>query len=186
MKIGYARVSTEEQNLALQTTALKAAGCSHIYEEKVSGAARKRPQLELALKELREGDTLVVWRLDRVARTVRQLLFRLDQIVESGAKLKSLTEEIDISNAIGRLMVNMLGSFAEFERALAIERTIAGIKAAQERGVKFGRSVVFTPLKKKKAWKLVKAGKLSNKDIAAAVGVSVSSLQIYLREKRGK
>lgn len=184
MKIGYARVSTEEQNLDMQVRALTAAGCESIHTEKVSGAAKKRPKLDLAIKELRQGDTLVVWRLDRVARSMRQLFDRLDQIVEAGANLQSLTEHIDISTAIGRLFINIFGSFAEFERALTVERTKAGIEAAKARGQKFGRKRVLTPAKEKKVLALVKEGKLDNKQIAKQMKCSPSTIQNFLKAER--
>ena len=186
VKVGYARVSTEEQNLDLQMQALKAAGCEDIYCEKVSGAAKRRPQLDLALKALQEGDVLVVWRLDRLARSMRQLLVRLDQIVEAGAKLKSLTEEIDISTAVGRLMLTFLGGFAEFERSLTVERTNAGIAAAKARGVRFGRKPKFTEAKRKRALKLWKSKKYTNKEIARRIGISPTLFQNFLRDRRAR
>lgn len=184
MKIGYARVSTEDQSLEMQRRALRGAGCEHIYEEKVSGAAKNRKQLALALKELREGDTLIVWKLDRLARSSRQLLGILDQIVESEAKLKSITEELDISTAIGRLIITFLGGFAEFERAIISERTTEGIKLAQERGVRFGRKPSLTPAKKKLVLAMVRKGKLSNKAIAVRLKVSPSTIQNFLKAER--
>jgi DNA invertase Pin-like site-specific DNA recombinase len=136
--IGYARVSTKDQVLRLQTDALERVGCLNIYTETISGAAKKRPQLDLAIKDLRPGDTLVVWRLDRLARSLRDLHKRLDQIVEAGALFKSLQENFDLTTAMGRLYVDIAGAFAEFERQLTIERTRAGMAALKARGERFG------------------------------------------------
>lgn len=136
--IGYARVSTAEQELRLQTDALERVGCLNIYTEKVSGAKKVRPQLDLAIKDLRPGDTLVVWRLDRLARNIRDFYARLDAIAEAGAAFKSLTENFDFSTASGKFILGILAQVAEFERQLTIERTKAGMAALRERGAKFG------------------------------------------------
>ena len=139
--IGYARVSTEEQSLDLQVKALERAGCDpdDIYVEKVSGAASKRPMLSEAIADLRDGDTFIVWKMDRVARSLMDLLRRMKQIEEAGAVFKSITESIDTKSIGGRLLMNILGAIAEFERDLIQERTRAGVKRAQERGVRFGQ-----------------------------------------------
>ena len=141
---GYARVSTEDQNENMQVDALEKLGCHLIYVEKVSGASRKRPKLDLAIKNLRHGDTLYVWRLDRLARTVREFHRRVDQIHDKGARLVSLTENFETEKASGAFMMNLLAAVAELERQLTIERTEAGIQAARERGVKFGRERILT------------------------------------------
>jgi DNA invertase Pin-like site-specific DNA recombinase len=140
MKYGYARTSTEEQNLAPQTAALQEARCSHIFEDGgVSGATAKRPALERCLRTLRAGDTLVVWKLDRLARSLRDLIVMMDDLRERGVRFQSLTEAIDTQTPTGRAMWQMIGVLAELERSLIAERTRAGVKAAQRRGVKFGR-----------------------------------------------
>ncbi len=136
--IGYARVSTQDQSLSLQTDALKKAGCFIIREEKLSGAKTVRPELDMAIKDLRPGDTLVVWRLDRLSRNIRDLYQRLQQIEAAGAGFRSLTEAFDFTTATGRLILGMLAIMAEFERQLTIERTKAGMASLKARGIKLG------------------------------------------------
>lgn len=137
--IGYARVSTKEQELRMQLDDLERAGCWNIYKEHASASkGRKRPELELALLDLRPGDTLVVWKLDRLTRNLRELFQILDRIHEAGAGFKSLTEQIDLSTATGRLLLGMFGAFAQFAAELTAERTGRGIRAIQERGLAYG------------------------------------------------
>lgn len=136
--IGYARVSTAEQNLDMQVQALKRAECHRIVTEKVSAVSDRRPALENALSMLRDGDTFVVWRLDRLARSLTHLLWRVQYIEDCGAKLKSLTESIDTATPGGRLLFHVLGALAQFERDLIQERTRSGMKAARERGIRLG------------------------------------------------
>jgi DNA invertase Pin-like site-specific DNA recombinase len=148
--VGYARVSTEDQSLDLQTDALLAAGVlpDNLHVEKVSGASAKRPALDLAIKDLREGDTLVVWRLDRLARSMRQLYSRLDQIYAKGAYFRSLQESFDFGTVSGKLVLGVLGLVAEFERQIIAQRTAAGIAALKARsgnGYHWGRAVYMTP-----------------------------------------
>ncbi|MFL5337452.1 MAG: recombinase family protein [Geminicoccaceae bacterium] len=140
MLIGYARVSTDDQDLRLQRTALKEAGCRRFYEEKVSGARRDRPQLDRLLELVREGDVVVVNRLDRLARSTRDLLETAEQLREVGAGLRSLGEPwADTTSPAGRMVLTVFAGIAEFERALIQERTGAGRIAAKQRGVRFGR-----------------------------------------------
>lgn len=139
MLIGYARVSTHEQDCALQTDALEAAGCERVFLETASGAKRARPQLQAALAAMAEGDTLVVWRLDRLARSLRHLLETIDSLESQGMKFRSLTEAIDTATSGGKLIFSVMGAIAEFERALISERTKAGLEAARLRGRKGGR-----------------------------------------------
>lgn len=140
MNIGYARVSTTEQNVKSQVAALKAAGCSKIFSDKLSGGKADRPGLTSAIDQLRSGDTLVVWKLDRLARSVRDLLNLTQQFQELGADLKVLDGlNVSLSTSDGKLMLSIFGAIAEFERDLARERTIAGIKYARSRGRKGGR-----------------------------------------------
>src|SRR3954453_19385321 len=140
MLIGYARVSTEDQNLALQRSALKGVGCKRIYEEKVSGAKRSRPELDRMLDQLRAGDVIVVSRLDRLARSTRDLLDIAEQLKEVGAGLRSLHEPwADTTSPAGRMVLTVFAGIAEFERALIQERTSAGRTSARARGVRFGR-----------------------------------------------
>src|SRR6185436_1039564 len=148
--VGYARVSTADQNLNMQIEALRAAGVKddNLHIEKVSGASQKRPALELAIKDLGSGDTLVVWRLDRLARSMKQLYARLDQIYAKGASFRSLTENFDFNTTSGRFILGILGLVAEFERQIIAARTSAGIAALKERQGKdhhWGKAVYMTP-----------------------------------------
>jgi DNA invertase Pin-like site-specific DNA recombinase len=133
-KIGYARVSTLDQNLALQQDALKEAGCEKIYVEQMSGAVTDRPALREVLTYARSGDTLIVWKLDRLGRSLRDLIHMLDDFKRQGIKFKSLTEAIDTETPTGRAMWQMIGVLAELERYLITERTRAGVKAARAGG----------------------------------------------------
>src|ERR671925_940829 len=141
MLIGYARVSTNEQHLDLQRDALRKAGVSSkdIYTDKVTGVKAERPGLQAALSHLREGDTLVVWRLDRLGRSLKHLIETVTMLKERGVAFKSMTENIDTSTATGQLVFHIFGALAEFERNLITERTIAGLDAARARGRKGGR-----------------------------------------------
>ena len=133
MKIGYARVSTSDQNLDLQNDALKKLGCDHIYEEKASGKTKERPELTHCLKSLRPGDTLAVWRLDRLGRSLQDLITIVKNLEALGVAFVSVTENIDTSTATGKLMFHVFGALAEFERNLIQERTQAGLTAARAR-----------------------------------------------------
>jgi DNA invertase Pin-like site-specific DNA recombinase len=136
--IGYARVSTEDQRLDLQQAALKKLGCAKIFTEKLSGAAKKRPQLDAAIAALRSGDTLVVWRFDRLSRDVLDQHRRLAQLRDKNSLLMSLSETIDITTAAGRLQLGIIGLFAQYERETTGERTRAGMRTAMEKGQRFG------------------------------------------------
>src|SRR4051794_3584541 len=145
MLLGYARVwKAEDQDPAAQVSALKAAGCTRVYEEKASGGRWDRPELHRMLDHLREGDVVVVWKLDRLSRSLKDLLHILEKTEAAGANFRSLTEAIDTAGPAGRMMMQMLGSFAEFERAMVRERTRAGLKAAREQGRKGGRRPKLT------------------------------------------
>lgn len=148
--IAYARVSTAEQSLDMQIQAFARFSPHRVISEKVSAAADKRPALERALGTLRHGDTFVVWKLDRLARSLPDLLRRVDHIEKIGAKLVSVTESIDTSTPAGRLLFHVLGALAQFERDLIRERTASGMKAARERGIKLGREPML-PEKTRKA-----------------------------------
>jgi DNA invertase Pin-like site-specific DNA recombinase len=141
MLIGYARVSTDEQNLDLQRDALLKAGVAakDLYTDKVTGVKSERPGLQTALSHLREGDTFIVWRLDRLGRSLKHLIETVTMLKEQGISFKSLTENIDTSTATGNLVFQIFGALAEFERNLIKERTIAGLEAARARGRKGGR-----------------------------------------------
>lgn len=147
--VGYARVSTQDQNLEMQIEALQRAGVKddNIHTEKVSGASQKRPSLDLAIKDLREGDTLVVWRLDRLARSMRQLYSTLDRVYAKGAFFRSLTEDFDFGTASGKFVLGILGLVAEFERQLIAHRTSAAIASvrARRKDKSWGPKVYMTP-----------------------------------------
>lgn len=145
MNIGYARVSTEDQDLRLQLAALKDAKCRRVFQEKKSGARADRPELRRMMDQLREGDTIVVWRLDRLARSTRDLLELCEEIEAAGAGLRSISEPwADTTSPAGKMILTVFGGIAEFERSLIRERTGAGRKAAMKRGVKFGRPPKLT------------------------------------------
>ena len=158
MKIGYARVSTTEQNPALQLAALKRERCKRIFTDKASGVSRKRPELEKCLKSLKPGDVLIVWKLDRLGRTLRDLIILLDDLKGQDVRFKSLTESIDTDTPTGRAMWQMVGVLAELEKSLIQERTKAGREAAQQRGVKLGRKPKLSPPQVTHARKLVENG----------------------------
>ena len=139
MQIGYARVSTQDQDLSLQLDALEHAGCEKIFTEKASGAQRDRPELTAALTYIRPGDTLVVWKLDRLARSLRQLIDTVDTLNSKKIGLRSLTESIDTTTSGGKLIFHIFGALAEFERAVIRERTNAGFASARARGRLGGR-----------------------------------------------
>ncbi len=177
--VGYARVSTEDQSLALQTDALSAAGVrpDNMHVEKVSGANAKRPALDLAIMDLREGDTFVVWRLDRLARSMRQLYARLDQIYAKGASFRSLQENFDFGTVSGKLVLGVLGLVAEFERQIIAQRTSAGI-AALRKGRKdksWGPKVYMTPERIKRVGELLHGG-MTGPAVAKKMGVSTASV----------
>lgn len=140
--VGYARVSTADQRLDLQLDALRKAGVhdDNLHQENISAAARHRPGLDMAFRDLRAGDVLVVWKLDRLARSIPDLVRRLEALEEIGAGFRSLTEAIDTTTAMGRLVLHIMGAVAQFERDLARERTKAGMQAAARKGMKLGAS----------------------------------------------
>jgi DNA invertase Pin-like site-specific DNA recombinase len=159
MKYGYARVSTDDQNAALQFAALKKDACKTIFKDKgLSGATTKRLALLRCLKRLEHGDTLAVWKLDRLGRSLRDLITMLDDLKRRGVKFRSPTEHIDTDTPTGRAMWQMIGVLAELERSLISERTRAGVKDAQRRGVKFGREPRLTALQVELARKQIERG----------------------------
>jgi len=177
MKYGYARVSTDDQTPALQLAALKKAGCKTVFkDEGISGATTKRPALLRCLKKLERGDTLIVWKLDRLGRSLRDLIEMLDNLKRRGVTFRSLTEEIDTVTPTGRAMWQMIGILAELERSLIGERTLAGVKAAKRRGVKFGRKRKLTPEQIAHGRKLIEAGEHGRNDVAALLNVNRSTL----------
>lgn len=145
MLIGYVRVSTQEQETRLQIDALERAGVDRIFEERASGARADRPVLKQCLAALQKGDVLLVWRIDRVARSLKHLLSILEHLESVGAEIRSLTEPLDTSSPLGVFMLQSLGAIAQLERSMIRERSIAGLVAAHERGVKLGRRKFSTP-----------------------------------------
>lgn len=159
MKYGYARVSTDDQDPALQLAALKKAGCRQPFTDHgVSGTAASRPALTRCLKALQPGDTLIVWKLDRLGRSVRDVLNILHDLQGRKVQFRSLTEAIDTTTPTGRAMLHMVALLAELERALIAERTRAGVQAARGRGVKFGRKPKLTAQQLRHARKLLDQG----------------------------
>ncbi|MCP5067981.1 MAG: recombinase family protein [bacterium] len=156
MLVGYARVSTLDQNPALQTDALRAAGCEKLFIEKASGSRQDRPQLRVALDYLREGDTLVVWKLSRLARSLKQVIQAAQDMQGRGVGLKVLTQNIDTSTPEGRLFFHMTAAFDEFQRELIVENTRAGLAAANKRGRRGGRPRVMDNKKIKNAEAMLK------------------------------
>jgi DNA invertase Pin-like site-specific DNA recombinase len=180
MLVGYARVSTTDQNPALQIDALRATGCERIFTEKASGAQRDRPELKAALEYLRQGDTLVVWKLDRLARSMRQLIETVEDMQTRGIELRSLTESIDTATAGGGLVFHIFGALAEFERAVIRERTSAGLQAARERGKKGGRPKTLGPKDLAVAKALLADPEISVEEVAARLKISPATLYRYL------
>jgi DNA invertase Pin-like site-specific DNA recombinase len=173
---GYARVSTDGQTLASQDAQLHAAGCAKVYSEKVSGARSDRPELAKLIRRLGDGDVLMVTRLDRLARSTRDLLNILDTIAKAGAGFKSLADSwADTTTAPGRLMLTILGGLAEFERELILARTGDGRKRAKARGVRFGRPPVLTPHQRQEAIQRLTEG-ATQADLARTYGVSQATI----------
>jgi DNA invertase Pin-like site-specific DNA recombinase len=183
MLIGYARVSTDDQNLDLQRDALRAAGCEKIYEDRISGAKAERPGLALALEVARAGDALIVWRLDRLGRSLHDLILLARKLEEAGVGLMSVQEKIDTSSSGGRLIFHMFGALAEFERNLVRERTRAGLTAA--RGRKGGRPKLLDPAKRQLAVRLYAEKRHTIGEICRMMGISKPTLYNYLAEANG-
>ena len=174
--VGYARVSILDQNPRLQLDALKAAGCKKVFVEKASGAKEDRAQLQAALDYMRPGDTLVVWKLDRLARSMRQLIATVEELKEREIGLRSLTEAIDTTTAVGELFFHLFGALAQFERSIIRERTNAGLKAALARGRKGGRRPKLQEDDIEAVLALLRDPQISVRKAAARLGLSVSSL----------
>lgn len=177
---GYARVSTTLQDPALQVDALKAAGCARIFTDRASGKSDRRPQLDKLLEAVLPGDVIVVWRLDRLGRSLRHLIAALNDLAEREVGFRSLTEGFDTTTAGGRLLFNIMGSLAEFERDLIVERTQAGLAAARARGRHGGRRTVMTPEKVKLAREMYDAHEYSVETIAQTIGVSRMTVYRHL------
>ena len=175
MRVGYARVSTQDQKLDLQRQALQAAGCDLIFEDTISGTRAKRPGLDKVLAKLAPGVVVVVWRLDRLGRSLSHLVEVLKVIESKGAGFVSLNEAIDTTSASGRLVFHMMAALAEFERALIVERTQAGLAAAKARGAKLGRRRKLTPKQVAHGRALLDAGETGHA-VAQSLGVSRATL----------
>ena len=184
MLVGYARVSTDDQNLDLQKDALARVGCERILEDHQSGAKAERPGLKAALDYAREGDTLVVWRLDRLSRSLKDLIEMVTQLESQGIGLKSLHESLDTSSSSGKLVFHIFGALAEFERNLIRERTQAGLQAARARGRKGGRPKSLDADKRKLAIQLYEEKKHTVKQICQMMGISKPTLYKYIEADR--
>jgi DNA invertase Pin-like site-specific DNA recombinase len=180
MLVGYARVSTQDQNLDLQLDALNEIGCENIFTEKASGAQRERPELIAALNYMRKGDTLVVWKLDRLARSLKQLIETVEKLEARGMGLRSLTEAIDTTTSGGRLIFHIFGSLAEFERSIIKERTLAGLSAARRLGRRGGRPSALKAEDLVAAKALLKDANITVEDVAKRLSVAPSTLYRYL------
>ena len=182
-KLGYARVSTLQQHEALQHDALRQAGCDRVFVDKASGKLESRPALNDLLCQVRPGDTVVVWRLDRLGRSLRHLIEVVADLERRGVAFISLTESIDTSTPGGKLVFHLFGALAEFERDLIRERTLAGLAAARARGRTGGRPTVWTPEKQRTAQPMHHAGE-DVVSIARVLGVSRASVYRLLQASR--
>ncbi len=185
MLLGYARVSKgDEQNNALQAKALRAAGCRKLFEESASGGRWDRPELHRMLDQLREGDTVVVWKLDRLSRSLKDVLHIMERIAEAGAGFRSVTENIDTTTPAGRMMMQMVGSFAEFERAMIRERTSAGLAVARAEGRVGGRRKKLDATKRREIAESVITGRKSGADMARLYNVSQPTVSRIVAQYR--
>jgi DNA invertase Pin-like site-specific DNA recombinase len=183
--LGYARVSKgDEQNNVLQTKALKAAGCRRIFEKAASGGRWDRPELHRVIDQLREGDTVVVWKLDRLSRSLKDVLHIMERIGNAGAGFRSITENIDTTTPAGRTMMQMVGAFAEFERAMIRERTSAGLAAARAEGRIGGRRKKLDATKRREIAESVVSGRKSGAEMARLYGVSQPTVSRIVAQHR--
>jgi DNA invertase Pin-like site-specific DNA recombinase len=185
MLIGYARVSKgDEQSTKAQARALSEAGCKRVFEEKASGGRWDRPELHRMLDQLRDGDTVVVWKLDRLSRSLKDVLHLMDRITSVGAGFRSLTEAIDTTTAAGRMMMQMVGSFAEFERAMIRERTTTGLAQARAEGRIGGRRKKLDPKKRREIAESVLSGRKSGAEMARLYDISEPTVSRIVAEYR--
>ena len=182
MIIGYARVSTHDQNLDSQLDALQKADCEQIFQEKITGKSKDRPELLSCLKALRKGDVLIVWKLDRLARSLKDLVEIITDLNQREIGFKSLTEAIDTTSATGRLVFHIFGALAEFEHSLIRERTIAGLDAARARGRKGGRKPSMSEKDIKKAKAMLSDPQITKTEVAKHFGVSRVTLNNSLNK----
>jgi DNA invertase Pin-like site-specific DNA recombinase len=180
MMVGYARVSTRDQSPALQLDALREAGCDRVFNETASGAQRDRPELAATLDYIRAGDTLVVWKLDRLARSVRQLVETAEDLQQRGIGLKVLTQQIDTTTPGGRLVFHVFAAMAEFERELTLERTHAGLASAKALGRRGGRKPAMGPAEVKRAKAMLTDPTITVEEIARQMGVQPSTLYRHI------
>lgn len=180
MIIGYARVSTTDQNPELQVDALEKAGAEQVFQEKFTGTLKERPELSQCLRTLRQGDVLVVWKLDRLARSLKDLVELVQDLHDRGVGFKSLTESIDTTSSGGRLVFHIFGALAEFEHDLIRERTIAGLEAARARGRKGGRKPAMSDTDVKKAAAMLLDPNITKKEVASHFNVSRTTLNTSL------
>nr|WP_263009055.1 recombinase family protein [Cronobacter sakazakii] len=177
--IGYIRVSTNDQNTDLQRNALQSANCELIFEDRISGKKADRPGLKKALRCLQEGDTLVVWKLDRLGRSMRHLVMLTEELREKGINFRSLTDSIDTSTPMGRFFFHVMGALAEMERELIVERTRAGLAAAREKGRIGGRRRIMTEEVTERARRMLRNGATLHQ-VALVLDVSVKTLYRYI------
>jgi DNA invertase Pin-like site-specific DNA recombinase len=181
MKIGYARVSTEDQNMDLQLIALRQAGCNRIFTDQgMSGQGFERPGLLEALRSVKDGGKLVVWRLDRLGRSLPRLIKFVDDLGRKNAEFHSLTENIDTSSSGGRLVFHIMGALAEFERTLISERTRAGMEAARRRGTHIGRRAALTPTQVRNVVNAINTG-ATLAGLASKYGVTTRTIKRYVQ-----
>ena len=181
MLIGYARVSTQDQDSAAQIDALKTAGCERIFHEKASGGRWNRPELHSLLGQLRKGDVLVVWKLDRLSRSLKDVLTLMEKIDQAGAGFRSLTEVIDTTSPGGRMMMQIVGTFAEFERAMLRERTRNGLDAARKQGRVGGRRPKLKAHQQEEIIELVTSGRKTAADAARLFNIHPSTVSRFLQ-----
>lgn len=183
MRIGYVRVSTNDQNTALQRNALESAGCELIFEDKMSGKSADRPGLKKLFRTLSVGDTLMVWKLDRLGRSMRNLVTLIEELRDRGINFRSLTDSIDTSTPMGRFFFHVMGALAEMERELIVERTRAGLAAARAEGRVGGRRPKLSPEQWAQAGRLIAAGETRQR-VAMIFEVGISTL--YKKFPKGR
>jgi DNA invertase Pin-like site-specific DNA recombinase len=184
MLIGYARVSTQDQDAAAQIAALKTAGCELVFQDKASGGRWDRPELHRLLGQLRQGDVLVVWKLDRLSRALQDVLALMEKVTQAGAGFRSLTEAIDTTSPGGRMMMQIVGTFAEFERAMLRERTRNGLDAARQQGRIGGRRPKLKTHQQQEIVQLVNSGQKTAADAARLFNVHPATVSRLLRRDK--
>ena len=182
MFIGYARVSTQDQETAAQIAALEQAGCERIFQEKASGGRWDRPELHRLMEHLRKGDVLVVWKLDRLSRSLKDVLALMEKINQAGAGFQSLTEAIDTTTPAGRMMMQIVATFAEFERAMLRERTSKGLEQARAQGRIGGRRPKLKPHQQDEIIRSVQSGQKTAADAARLFNIHPSTVSRLLRK----